>query len=177
MESREIKISNRRVVQPVKKDVQDCLRCSGQSAFHWILFLLMQSRILLRITGISFSIHDWGSTFDDLTLEVDIYAANSVPASKRRSCHFSPPLRCTVWMCLNAKHHYFSAQQITQNSATRMIVFGGCSDQGKWLSDLYTLDLASWRWDKQATEGLVSFDCHLHEQAKYSGGNYWDCNT
>ena len=84
---------------------------------------------------------------------------------------------CSIYASIQymyfTRHHLFPAQcmctkrlnQVTlitwctchsKSFALRMIIFGGCSDQGKWLSDVYTLDLLSWRWDKQATEGLVS---------------------
>lgn len=36
-----------------------------------------------------------------------------------------------------------------------MVVFGGCSADGTQLADVFWLDLSSWEWRKQSTEGKV----------------------
>jgi len=37
----------------------------------------------------------------------------------------------------------------------RLVVFGGCTQANKRLSEVYTLDLASWEWQKHTTEEQV----------------------
>ena len=37
----------------------------------------------------------------------------------------------------------------------RMVIFGGCNQEGKRLSEVHTLDLSSWEWQKQTTEEQV----------------------
>ncbi len=45
--------------------------------------------------------------------------------------------------------------QMTSAPSCRLVVFGGCTQASKRLSEVYSLDLASWEWQKHTTEEQV----------------------